>query len=127
MQAIEKAGYKPGEDIMLALDVASSEFYKNGMYELTSENKKYTNNEFIELINSWTKSYPIISVEDALDENDWDALIQDFKNVVRNKTKKDFPQNVFDQLYGAISAVFLSWESHRAKVVQPSRRPTDGR
>ena len=73
MQAIEKAGYKPGEDIMLALDVASSEFYKNGMYELTSENKKYTNSEFIELINSWTKSYPIISVEDALDENDWDG------------------------------------------------------
>ena len=73
MQAIEKAGYKPGEDIMLALDVASSEFYINGMYELTSENKKYTNNEFIELINSWTKSYPIISVEDALDENDWDG------------------------------------------------------
>tara|TARA_X000000368_G_scaffold161709_1_gene127438 strand:- start:419 stop:1714 length:1296 start_codon:yes stop_codon:yes gene_type:complete len=73
MQAIEEAGYNPGEDVMLALDVASSEFYKNGMYELTSENKKYTNNEFIELINSWTSSYPIISVEDALDENDWDG------------------------------------------------------
>ena len=58
---------------MLALDVASSEFYTNGMYELTSENKKYTNNEFIELISSWTSSYPIISVEDALDENDWDG------------------------------------------------------
>ena len=73
MQAIEEAGYNPGEDVMLALDVASSEFYKNGMYELTSENKKYTNNEFIELINTWTSSYPIISVEDALDENDWDG------------------------------------------------------
>ena len=73
MQAIEEAGYNPGDDIMLALDVASSEFYTNGMYELTSENKKYTNNEFIELINSWTSSYPIISVEDALDENDWDG------------------------------------------------------
>ena len=73
MQAIEEAGYNPGEDIMLALDVASSEFYTNGMYELTSENKKYTNNEFIELINTWTSSYPIISVEDALDENDWDG------------------------------------------------------
>ena len=71
MQAIEKAGYTPGEDIMLALDIASSEFYKNGKYELTSENKKYTSVEFIDLINSWTKSYPIISIEDALDENDW--------------------------------------------------------
>ena len=73
MQAIEGAGYNPGDDIMLALDVASSEFYTNGMYELTSENKKYTNTEFIELISSWTSSYPIISVEDALDENDWDG------------------------------------------------------
>ena len=73
MQAIEESGYNPGEDIVLALDVASSEFYSNGMYELTSENKKYTSNEFIELINSWTSSYPIISVEDALDENDWDG------------------------------------------------------
>ena len=71
MQAIEKAGYKPGEDIMLALDVASSEFYKDGKYYLTSENKKYSSNEFINLIESWTKSYPIISIEDALDENDW--------------------------------------------------------
>ena len=66
MQAIEKAGYKPGEDIILALDVASSEFYKDGTYYLTSENKKYSSNEFINLIESWTKSYPIISIEDAL-------------------------------------------------------------
>ncbi len=76
MQAIEKAGYKPGEDIMLALDVASSEFYKDGKYYLTSENKKYSSNEFINLIESWTKSYPIISIEDALDENDWDGWEQ---------------------------------------------------
>ena len=73
MQAIEKAGYKPGEDIMLALDVASSEFYLDGKYNLESEGKKYTNSEFIQLIKSWTKSYPIVSVEDALDENDWDG------------------------------------------------------
>lgn len=73
MQAIEKAGYKPGEDIMLALDVASSEFYGDGKYNLESEGKKYTNSEFIQLIKSWTQSYPIVSVEDALDENDWDG------------------------------------------------------
>ena len=73
MQAIEKAGYKPGIDIMLALDVASSEFYKGGKYELLSENKKYSSNEFIQLIKSWTQVYPIISVEDALDENDWNG------------------------------------------------------
>ncbi len=73
MQAIENAGYKPGEDIMLALDVASSEFYDNGKYQLLSENKNYSTEEFIELVKSWTEAYPIISIEDALDENDWDG------------------------------------------------------
>ena len=71
MSAIEKAGYKPGEDIALALDVASSEFYKDNLYDLASENKKYSSSEFIQLIKSWTQQYPIVSVEDALDENDW--------------------------------------------------------
>ena len=73
MQAIENAGYEPGEDIMLALDVASSEFYDNGKYQLLSENKNYSTEEFIELVKSWTEAYPIISIEDALDENDWDG------------------------------------------------------
>jgi len=73
MQAIENAGYEPGEDIMLALDVASSEFYDNGKYQLLSENRNYSTEEFIELVKSWTEAYPIISIEDALDENDWDG------------------------------------------------------
>lgn len=73
MQSIEKAGYVPGEDIVLALDVASSEFYKDGKYNLSSENKKYTSNEFVQLIKSWSQMYPIVSIEDALDENDWDG------------------------------------------------------
>ena len=51
-----------------------------------------------------------------MDQNDWDGLIKDFKNIVKKKTNKEFPQNVREQLFGAISAVFLSWESHRAKV-----------
>jgi len=73
MQAIEKAGYKPGEDILLALDVASSEFYKDGAYDLASEKKKYSSSEFVELMKSWSEVYPIVSIEDALDENDWDG------------------------------------------------------
>ena len=100
MQAIEEAGYNPGEDVMLALDIASSEFYKNGMYELTSENKKYTNNEFIELINSWTSSYPIISVEDALDENDWDGW-KELTKVLGNSV-----QLVGDDLFVTNPAIF---------------------
>ena len=51
-----------------------------------------------------------------LNENDWDNLINDFKKLVKDKTKKNFPQNVFEQLNGAIAAVFLSWQSDRAKV-----------
>ena len=57
-----------------------------------------------------------VLLDTELDENDWEALIKDFKNIVIEKTKKEFPQNVKEQLVGAISAVFLSWESHRAKV-----------
>ncbi len=57
-----------------------------------------------------------VLLDTELDEYDWEALIKDFKNIVKEKTKKDFPQSVKEQLVGAISAVFLSWESHRAKV-----------
>ena len=57
-----------------------------------------------------------VLLDTDLDENDWDGLIEDFKRVVKEKTNKEFPKNVFDQLFGAISAVFLSWESNRAKV-----------
>ena len=70
---------------------------------------------FEELIENYKLTKEVL-LDTELDENDWNALIQDFKNVVKEKTKKNFPQNVFDQLHGAISAVFLSWESHRAKV-----------
>ena len=73
LEAIEKAGYKPELDVVIALDVASSEFYKDGFYELSSENKKYTNQEFIDLLKSWKNDYPIVSVEDGLDENDWEG------------------------------------------------------
>ncbi len=57
-----------------------------------------------------------VLLDTELDENDWDGLINDFKRIVKEKTNKQFPQNVFDQLFGSISAVFLSWESNRAKV-----------
>ena len=70
---------------------------------------------FEELIENYKLTKGVL-LDTQLDENDWDDLIQDFKNVVKDKTQKDFPQNVFEQLFGAISAVFLSWESNRAKV-----------
>jgi len=73
------------------------------------------NYNFEELIENYKLTKGVL-LDTDLDENDWDELIKDFKNVVRKKTKKDFPQDVKQQLIGAIKAVFLSWESHRAKV-----------
>lgn len=74
--AIEAAGYKPGEDVVLAMDVAATEFYKDGKYNLAGEGKSYTSNEFIDLLASWVDKYPIISIEDALSEDDWDGWKQ---------------------------------------------------
>ncbi len=70
---------------------------------------------FEELIENYKLTKGVL-LDTELDEQDWDALISDFKNVVKEKTKKEFPQDVYKQLDGAISAVFLSWQSHRAKV-----------
>jgi enolase len=73
LQAITKAGYKPGRDIMLGLDVASSEFYENGTYNLASEGKKFSSQQFADYLANWARQYPIISIEDGLDQNDWDG------------------------------------------------------
>ena len=71
LQGIEKAGYKPGVDICLGLDVASSEFNKNGKYELESENASLSATEFVDKLASWCAKYPIITIEDGCGENDW--------------------------------------------------------
>ena len=70
---------------------------------------------FEELIENYKLTKGVL-LDTDLDEEDWDGLIKDFKNTVREKTNKNFPQNVYEQLFGAINAVFLSWESNRAKV-----------
>ena len=69
--AIEKAGYSAGKDVYLALDVASSEFYKDGVYDLASESRQFDAAGFVEYLSDWTDRYPIISIEDGLDEGDW--------------------------------------------------------
>ena len=70
---------------------------------------------FEELIENYKLTKGVL-LDTELDEDDWDGLIKDFKNIVKEKTKKEFPQDVYQQLLGAISAVFLSWESNRAKI-----------
>ena len=71
--AIEKAGYRPGEDVWLALDVASSEFHEQGRYNLASEGRLLDAGQMVDLYEDWLGKYPIISIEDGLDEGDWDG------------------------------------------------------
>ena len=73
IEAIKSAGYTPGKDIFIGIDAASSEFYKDGTYNLKSEGLKLTNTEFVDYLASWVKKYPIISIEDGMDENDWEG------------------------------------------------------
>ncbi|UJF16561.1 phosphopyruvate hydratase [Jeotgalibaca sp. MA1X17-3] len=75
IEAIENAGYKAGEDVRLAMDVAASEFYdkESNTYDLASEGRKLTAEEMVELYDGFLSKYPIISIEDGLDENDWDG------------------------------------------------------
>jgi len=72
-EAVELAGYKLGEDIFLALDCAASEFYKDGVYDLAGEGKKYSPAEFADFLASLCDKYPILSIEDGMDESDWDG------------------------------------------------------
>ncbi len=73
LTAITKAGYEPGREVCIALDVAASEFFKNDMYILESEEKTYTSEEMISYLKNLVKKYPIISIEDGLDQSDWDG------------------------------------------------------
>jgi len=71
MAAIKQSGFTPGKEIALALDVASSAFYQEGRYQLKGENRVYTTEEWIDQLEQWVTQYPIISIEDGLDEQDW--------------------------------------------------------
>ena len=73
MDSIEKAGYEPGKDVFLGLDCASSEFYQDGKYLLKSENMSLDSKQMTDYLSSLCDKYPIISVEDGMDENDWEG------------------------------------------------------
>ncbi|MGM0881698.1 MAG: phosphopyruvate hydratase [Bacillota bacterium] len=73
ISAIERAGYKPGVDVFLGMDVASTEFFKDGKYVLAGEGKSFTSAEFVDLLASWVDKYPIVSIEDGCSEDDWDG------------------------------------------------------
>ena len=72
-QAVEKAGYTLGKDVTLALDCASSEFYQDGKYDLAGEGKVFSAEEFADYLDDLAQRYPIVSIEDGMDESDWDG------------------------------------------------------
>ena len=74
MEAIKKAGYEPGKDVKLAIDVAASEFYSDGKYNLVGEGRSLTTDELIDFYEELVSKYPIISIEDPVDENDWEGF-----------------------------------------------------
>ncbi|HEV2681518.1 MAG TPA: phosphopyruvate hydratase [Rhodanobacter sp.] len=100
LEAINKTGYKIGGEILLGLDAASSEFYKNGKYDLVGEGKQYTSAQFVDLLADWSKQYPIITIEDGMAEGDWDGwkLLTD--------TIGDRIQVVGDDLFVTNPAIF---------------------
>jgi len=93
LKAIEKAGYKPGEDIAIALDPASSSFYEEGHYLLRTENRKIGSAEMVDFYADWVRNFPIVSIEDGLAEDDWDGW------KLMNKTMGERIQLVGDDLF----------------------------
>ena len=73
LEAIDRAGYKAGKQVFLGLDVASSEFFNNGVYDLASENRKFSSAQFVDYLEGLANRYPIVSIEDGLDESDWEG------------------------------------------------------
>ncbi|MBF0343939.1 MAG: phosphopyruvate hydratase [Nitrospirae bacterium] len=100
MEAIGAAGYKAGSDFLLALDVASSELFKNGKYEFAGEGKTFTADELVDYYARLTEKYPIISIEDGMSENDWDG----WKKLTDRLTKK--VQLVGDDLFVTNPSIF---------------------
>lgn len=93
IEAIERAGYVAGKDIFLALDVASSEMYENGIYNFKGESKKYTSEQLVQYYETLVEKYPIISIEDGLAEDDWEGW-----KLLTNKLKNKI-QLVGDDLF----------------------------
>ncbi|MGB5276757.1 MAG: phosphopyruvate hydratase [Gammaproteobacteria bacterium] len=100
LEAISKAGYEAGKDVYLGLDVASSEFYSDGIYTLASESKAFNSTEFTDYLSNWVERYPIITIEDGMAENDWDGW-----SILTEKLGKKV-QLVGDDLFVTNTSIF---------------------
>jgi len=100
LEAIAKAGYEAGKDIYLGLDVASSEFYKDGIYTLSSEGRAFNSSEFTDYLAEWVEKYPIITIEDGMAENDWEGW------AIMTEKLGDKVQLVGDDLFVTNTSIF---------------------
>lgn len=100
LEAIHQAGFKAGEDLCLGLDVASSEFYQDGKYLLASEGKSFDAQQFSDYLSAWVDQYPIISIEDGMDESDWEGWD------ILTKKLGDRVQLVGDDLFVTNTSIF---------------------
>ena len=100
LEAIDKAGYKAGEDIFLGIDAASSEFYKEGRYHLESEGREFSATEFTDYLADWCDRYPILTIEDGMAENDWAG----WKTLTERLAKR--VQLVGDDLFVTNTSIF---------------------
>jgi enolase len=100
LEAISRAGYEAGKDIYLGLDAASSEFYKDGIYTLSSEDKAFNASEFTDYLAGWVEKYPIITVEDGMAENDWEGW------AIHTQKLGDKVQLVGDDLFVTNTSIF---------------------
>jgi len=112
LEAVGKAGYKVGGEILLGLDVASSEFFKNGKYDLEGEGKAYAPEQFVDLLAGWAKQYPIVTIEDGMAEGDWDGW-----KLLTDKIGKEV-QLVGDDLFVTNPSIFREGiEKHVANAI----------
>ncbi|HRY00977.1 MAG: phosphopyruvate hydratase [Rhodanobacteraceae bacterium] len=112
LEATLKAGYRPGEDVFLGLDVASSEFHHDGRYHLTSEGKRLTAGEFTDYLEGWVNQHPILTIEDGMAEDDWDGWAEISKRL------GDKVQLVGDDLFVTNPAIFQRGiEQHIANAI----------
>jgi enolase len=112
LEAVGKAGYKVGSEILLGLDVASSEFFKNGKYDLEGEGKAYAPEQFVDLLAGWAKQYPIVTIEDGMAEGDWDGW-----KLLTDRLGKEV-QLVGDDLFVTNPAIFREGiEKHIANAI----------
>ena len=119
MQSIEKAGYRPGRDIWLGLDAASSEFHKDGHYELASEGKQLSSAEFVDYLAAWVDRYPILSIEDGMAEDDWDG----WKLLTDRLGKR--VQLVGDDLFVTNTAILEARHRQRCRELDPDQAEPD--